>query len=144
MRAGFGQQHQEQQHSAVTTALSDASTGGRMHSTLASTSSAGSGSTAPATSVAMWTAISNPLLLISHVLKRSMDLQQAATEEANPVEPARSPSLSALPSPTDGVKTTVDVCCEYVSVERHEEPSVDRFIQRMDSVPRYRRSQSCT
>ncbi len=93
----------------------------------------------------MWTAISNPLLLISHVLKRSMDLQQAGATEMNvEIEPppleSPSPSLSPPPPPSPSpppppphlfspspprhhdTETNV-VCCEYVSVERHAEPT---------------------
>ena len=64
VRAGHHQHQELQQQQSVVQSTSSGS---------------GSGSMAPATaSVAMWTAISNPLLLISHVLRRSMDLQQSS------------------------------------------------------------------
>lgn len=69
-----------------------------------------------------------------------MDLQQAAaaSEETSAADLVRSPSLSVLPSQTNGAnKTTVDVCREYVSVERHQEPSDDKLIQTVDSIPGY-------
>lgn len=82
----------------------------------------------------MWTAISNPLLLISHVLKRSMDLQQAVLDDTNVVDIEPPPATATSPllpqqqhqqlsSPDSHIKATVNVCCEYVSIERHAEPT---------------------
>ena len=140
--AGHGQQQQQQQSTTVIAVSAadgseGAGSGGAMQqqqSTPASTSSGGSGSTAPATSVAMWTAISNPLLLISHVLKRSMDLQQAGASEMNviDIEPPQSasPSPPPLPSPPP---SDAAVFCEYVCVEQHAEPPADWSNETMDN-----------
>jgi hypothetical protein len=74
----------------------------------------------------MWTAISNPLLLISHVLRRSMDLQQSSgandemsgTAECDGQEQMGDDDLDA-----ESLAHNMSACCEYVSVERHAEPT---------------------
>ncbi|XP_057377524.1 uncharacterized protein LOC130699234 [Daphnia carinata] len=120
VRSGHHQELQQQQSVAQSTS-----------------SGSGSGSTAPATtSVAMWTAISNPLLLISHVLKRSMDLQPtgAATNNESMMVQCDETS-SAQQAADDNPSRGVNACCECVSVERHAEPAnVDWQNQTIDQA----------
>lgn len=53
--------------------------------------------------VAMWTAISNPLLLISQVLRKSRELQESEMNSANTAAPASQ--------------------CEFI-IERHVAPEI--------------------
>lgn len=129
VRSGHHQELQQQQSVAQSTSSG-------------SGSGSGSGSTAPATaSVAMWTAISNPLLLISHVLRRSMDLQPtgAANNESTAVEcdeaSSRQQAVDADDN-DDNPSKGVHACCECVSVERHAEPTnADWQNQTVDQAP---------
>lgn len=75
-------------------------------------SSGVSGNGSDSTAQAMWTAISNPLMLISHVLSKSMEIAPEGSAPAVPVleEPV---GISASPGPT----------CEFVSIEQHPEPN---------------------
>ncbi|KAI9555104.1 gamma-aminobutyric acid B receptor [Daphnia sinensis] len=122
VRSGHHQELQQQQSVAQSTS-----------------SGSGSGSTAPATaSVAMWTAISNPLLLISHVLRRSMDLQPtgAANNESMTLECDEASSQRQQPVDADPSKGVGSACCECVSVERHAEPAnVHWQNQTIDQAP---------
>ena len=92
------QQQQQQQHTS-------------------SNSSDGSASASVvATSAAMWSAISNPLLLINHVMRRSMDFQEG--NSSNDVVAATDASIP--PS------------C-IVSVERHAEPRTNPHVNLGDT-----------
>lgn len=114
VRAGHHQHQELQQQQSVVQSTSSGS---------------GSGSMAPATaSVAMWTAISNPLLLISHVLRRSMDLQQSSgvNDESMTVESdetSHRQQEQAADDMDDNIEAAnINSCCEYVSIEQHAEP----------------------
>lgn len=115
----------------------------QQQSVVQSTSSgSGSGSTAPATaSVAMWTAISNPLLLISHVLRRSMDLQPTgATNNKSMMDGCEMASSQRQAADDNDVNDSeskvVNAGCECVSIERHAEPvNVDWQNQTIDQAP---------
>ena len=71
----------------------------------------GSGDVLAPGTVAMWTAISNPLLLISHVLRKSMELPDS--------------ELNAVNAATTATRCEVDVApasqCEFI-IERHATP----------------------
>lgn len=114
VRAGHHQHQELQQQQSVVQSTSSGS---------------GSGSTAPATaSVAMWTAISNPLLLISHVLRRSMDLQQSsgANDEMSGTAECDGQEQEQMDDDdldAESLAHNMSACCEYVSVERHAEPT---------------------
>jgi len=84
---------------------------------ISSNSSDGSASASVvATSAAMWSAISNPLLLINHVMRRSMDFQEG--NSSNDVVAATDVSIPAS--------------C-IVSVERHAEPRTNPHVNLRDT-----------
>lgn len=102
-----------------------------------SSSGVSGGSGSDSTAQAMWTAISNPLMLISHVLNKSMELhppdsfQVEADQAAEP-----EPSFAAALALTTTAATAAPVC-EFVSIEQHPEPlSTLRWID----ADRYTRS----
>ena len=80
-------------------------------------SSGVSGTGSDSTAQAMWTAISNPLLLISHVLSKSMELTpdgQSAAAASSPL-----PHQEAASSSTEEAG---GLCREFVAIEQHPEP----------------------
>jgi len=76
-------------------------------------SSGVSGNGSDSTAQAMWTAISNPLMLISHVLSKSMEIAQTEGSASSVPVLEEPVGISASPGPT----------CEFVSIEQHPEPN---------------------